>query len=90
MRDAAGVLIHHQTAAQNFAFSPKKPMEIIEVHSELVLQRVSSSARSGSAAMCAGVRDRAFMRGSKYTAERKGRPSGESWKYRGKCLEGGQ
>jgi hypothetical protein len=28
------------------------------------------------------------MSGSKYTAERKGRPSGESWKYRGKMPGG--
>src|SRR5262245_50749595 len=25
MRDIAGMMVHHQTTAQNFAFSPKKP-----------------------------------------------------------------
>jgi predicted nucleic acid-binding protein len=29
MRDTAGMMIHYQTIAQNFAFSPKKPTDCI-------------------------------------------------------------
>src|SRR6266853_5692590 len=28
MRDIAGMMVHHQTTAQNFAFSPKKPIGV--------------------------------------------------------------
>jgi hypothetical protein len=37
MRDIAGLMIHHQTTAQNFAFSPKKPIEpLVKAVMELV------------------------------------------------------
>ena len=49
---------------------------------------VESAARSGSAEVCAGVRDNARILGSKDSAARAGRPSGESWGCREKMPGG--